>query len=191
VPTVYEPVLFVHVAAAAVLVGSMLVEVLAGAQLRRADDLRAVRTWTRFIRPMTAVSGASWLLLLSSGGHLAGVRWTFSEGWITVSAVGLLVAAAAGPLLHGRRLKAVGADAVGDGPVPAALRERLHDPVLWASVHGLIGVAVGFIYAMTTKTDFLGTTLALLVPGAIGAFVGVLLARRDRTVGSTTAPATR
>lgn len=188
-PTFYEPVLFLHVVAAATLVGTMLVELFAGVQLRRAEDLRAVRTWTGFSRPMIPLSGAAWLLLLMSGGHMAGVQWSFAEGWITVSAVALLVAAAAGPLLHGRRLKALGKAAEGDGPVGPELRARLHDPVLWASVHGQIGVAVGFIYAMTNKTGFLGTTLALVLPGAVGAVAGVLLARDQR--GMTATPAVR
>lgn len=188
-PTFYEPVLFVHVVAAAALVGTMLVELFAGLQLRRADDLRAVRTWTGFTRPMIALSGAAWLLLLMSGGHMAGVQWSFEEGWITVSAVALLVAAAAGPLLHGRRLKAIGRAATGDGPVGPELRARVHDPVLWASVHGQIGVAIGFIYAMTNKTGFLGTTVALVLPGALGAVTGVLLARGER--GMTATPAVR
>jgi hypothetical protein len=189
VPTFYEPVLFLHVVAAATLVGTMLVELFAGVQLRRAEDLRAVRTWTGFSRPMIPLSGAAWLLLLMSGGHMAGVQWSFAEGWITVSAVALLVAAAAGPLLHGRRLKALGKAAEGDGPVGPELRARLHDPVLWASVHGQIGVAVGFIYAMTNKTGFLGTALALVLPGAVGAVAGVLLARDQR--GMTATPAVR
>jgi hypothetical protein len=182
--TVYEPILFVHVAAAAVLIGTMLVEVLAGVQLRRAGDLRAVRTWVGFVRPMTAISGAAWLLLLMSGGHLAGVRWSFSDGWITVSAIGLLVAASVGPLVHGRRLKAIGEDAAGDGAVPADLRRRIADPVLWASVHALIGVGLGFIYAMTNKTDFVGTTLALVLPAVVGAVVGVLAARRGEVAAA-------
>jgi hypothetical protein len=191
VPVVYEPVLFVHVVAAAVLVGTMLVEILAGAQLRRAADLRGVRTWVGFVRPLTAVSGAAWLLLLMSGGHLAGVRWSFGDGWITVSAVGLLIAAAVGPLVHGRRLKAIGAAAGADGPVPGDLRAAITDPVLWASVHAQIGVGIGFIYAMTNKTGFLGTALALLLPAVAGALAGVLLARSVARTDVTGSPATR
>lgn len=189
-PVVYEPVLFVHVAAAAVLVGSMLVEVLAGIRLRSAVDLRAVRTWVAFVRPMTPLSGAAWLLLLLSGGHLAGVRWSFAEGWITVSAVALLVAAAAGPLLHGRRLRVIAdeAEGDGDGPVPTGLQRRILDPVLWASVHGLTGVAFGFILAMTNKTDVLGSVLALLVPGLLGVITGVVVVRTG-TARSTATPA--
>lgn len=177
-PVVYEPVLFVHIVAAAVLIGTMLVEILAGVQLRRADDLRAVRTWVRFVRPMTALSGFAWLLLLLSGGHLAGVGWSFLDGWITVSAIGLLVAATVGPLLHGRRLKAIGTEADGDGPVPTTLRRRLADPVLWASVHGLAGAGIGFIYAMSNKPGFVGSIVALLLPAAVGAVAGVALARQ-------------
>jgi hypothetical protein len=173
--------LFLHVTGAAVLVGALLLEVSAGVQLRTAEDVRAVRTCIRFSRTATPLGGAAWLVLLATGGHLAGANFSFAEGWITVSAVALVLAAAAGPLVHGRRLKIIGAAATGDGPIPADLRARILDPVLWASVHGLVGVAIGFIYAMTNKTGFVGTSVALLLPGSIGAAVGVALAKRDAT----------
>ncbi len=102
--------------------------------MRAARDVAAIRAWPRVVTvlevalPITALlillTGA-WLLQLSSG------EFSWGQGWVIASLVGLVCAeasgAAAGPRSAALR-RAI--NEAPDGPVGTDLRQRILDPVL-------------------------------------------------------------
>ncbi len=178
--------LFLHVLAAIGLVGGGLVQVLAGTRVRSATTPGALASWAGFTRSAGALIVVSAVLSLLTGGHLAGAVWGgaaggFSNPFITLGVVGLLVLAPIGPMVGGARLRRLAAAAgdAGDGPLSAALRADASSPVLWGAVHSLVGVGVGLTALMVYKPDWLGGSVLLLVTFALGWVAGHLVARRE------------
>lgn len=175
----YEPVLVVHVAAAALLIGGGLLLAASGFGLTTLERGRELLPWVGVAMASAPLTVGSGLALFASGGHLAGAAWTFAEGWITVSAIWLAVLGVATLVLY-RRLWRLGEQvrALGDEPATAALRERLRSPVTWGIAHALVFGGVAFIPVMVLKTEFLATTLWLLVGSAVGVVSGVVFTGR-------------
>ncbi len=176
--------LFVHVLAAMGMVGGGLTQVLAGARLRRADTPQQIAEWASFTRTAGLVIAGSAVLSLLTGGHLAGAVWTtetssgFSNPFITLGAVALVLLAPVGPMVGGAQLRRLGADAHGAGAAADDLRARAAAPGLWGAVHSLLGVSVGLVAVMTYKPGWVATAVILLGTFALGWAAGVLVARR-------------
>jgi uncharacterized membrane protein len=177
--------LFLHVLAAIGMVGGGLVQVLAGARVRAATTTRDLAAWAGFARSAGLIIVISAVLSLLTGGHLAGAVWGgeaggFSNPFITLGIVGLLVLAPIGPMVGGARLRrlAAAAEAAGDGPAPAELRADANAPGLWGPVHSLVGVGVGLVGLMVYKPGWLVGALMLLLTFAAGWLAGVMAAGR-------------
>lgn len=182
-----EPVntasLFLHVLAAAGIVSGGVVQVLAGTRVRAATTTTELATWAGFARSAGLLIAASALLSLLTGGHLAGAVWGgdaggFSNPFITLGILGLLLLAPVGPMMGGARLRRLVADAgQAEGPVSSELRSAATTPALWGPVHSLLGVAVGLIGLMVYKPGWGGGIAWLLLTFAIGWGVGVAVSR--------------
>lgn len=177
--------LFLHVLAAIGLVGGGLVQVLAGVRVRSATTTGQLTSWAGFTRSAGLLIAGSALLSLMTGGHLAGAVWGgqaggFSNPFITLGVVGLLLLAPVGPMLGGARLRRVAATAreAGDGTLDDRLRAQASDPVLWGAVHSLVGVGIGLTALMVYKPGWIGGAVLLLATFAAGWAAGHLLARK-------------
>lgn len=180
--------LFLHVLAAIGLVGGGLVQVLAGARVRTAATGRELASWAGFVRGAGLLIVTSAVLSLLTGGHLAGAVWGgdrggFSNPFITLGMVGLLLLAPVGPMIGGARLRrlAEAAEALGDTPTPSAMAADAASPALWGPIHSLVGVGVGLVALMTYKPDWVPGVLLLLVTFALGWAAGVAVAGRAST----------
>lgn len=178
--------LFLHVLAATGILGGGLAQLLAGTRVRAATVGRDIAAWARFARSAGQVIAASAVVSLLTGGHLAGAVWGgerggFSNPFITLGVLGLLLLAPIGPMLGGARLRelATGADEAGEGAVPAGLRARARSSTLWGPVHSLVGVAVGLVALMVYKPGWLVGVLVLLLTFAAGWLTGSVLAARS------------
>lgn len=190
--------LFLHVLAAVGLIGGGLVQILAGARVRAAATTRELASWAGFARGAgTLIVGAA-VLSLATGGHLAGAVWGgaaggFSNPFITLGVVGLLLLAPIGPMVGGARLRRLAAAATeaGDGPVPADLLADARSPALWGPVHSLVGVGTGLVALMVYKPGWVAGAAILLVTFALGWAAGAVAARQSGDASSPAAPATR
>jgi hypothetical protein len=74
-----------------------------------------------------------------------------------------------GAALSGRRMGAIGQSVAAEsGPISSALRQRLDDPLLWASLRIRTGIALGIVFLMSVKPDLLGSLLTIGVAGVLG-----------------------
>lgn len=176
---VYHPALFLHILAAAGMIAGGVVQVFTSARLPRARTTSELVSWATFARSAGPLILASAAISLFTGGHLAGLRWTFSHPFVTLGAAGLLLLAPIGPMMGGARLRrlAEAAREAPDGPVPDELRAAAADPSLWGPVYSLVGVSIGFLWIMSTKPDWVPAAIALLLTFGLGWVAGALTTR--------------
>lgn len=180
--------LFLHVVAAAFMIGGGTVQVMGGARLRAATSLDDIVDWATLVRAGGFVTLGAAVVSLFTGGHLAGAVWGgdqggFSNPFITLGMVGLLLLAPIGPMVGGAHLRRLledtrHTDTAGDLP---GLRRAASSPALWGPVHSLVGVSIGLIWVMQNKPGWVATALVLLGTFALGWVSGVLVARRPRS----------
>jgi hypothetical protein len=102
--------------------------------------------------------------------------WGFSHAWIDVSLVELIVMAALGPTIAGRRLKAIhgAVETIPEGPLPASLQKAIDDPVLWTYMQIAPMIALGIVCLMTVKPDWIGALAVAIVFPVAGFIIGRL-----------------
>lgn len=178
--------LFLHVLAAAGIIGGGIVQVMTGRRLQTAGDAAEIRRWAGFARSAGPLLAGSALVSLATGGHLAGSVWTtesmsgFAHPFITLGAAALVVLVPVGPMVGGARLRRLAADAE-DGADFARLAARARSGSLWGPIYSLIGVCVGLVWVMSAKpATWLVTGLILLGTFGAGWLVGHLVTSTDR-----------
>ena len=165
--SVYAMSLFLHVVGAVGLGTVLGLEWASLYGLRRATAAGQVREWTRLLGASRFLGGPAALIVVITGIHLSATRWG-PQGWIVVSLAGLVVIALLGAAVSGRRAGAIARTAAAeDGPVSAALGQRLHDPALALSLWIRTALFLGIVFLMTTKpsaaTAFIVMAIALVL----------------------------
>lgn len=109
-----------------------------------------------------------------------GKGWSMSDGWITTAMVVLLVLFLDGPLVlarYGKKLETLVA-ATPDGPVTDELRAAVREPVPWVVSHANTFAALSVILIMTSKPSGATSALIAVIGTAVGAGLGLVLAKR-------------
>lgn len=168
--SLYSLALFAHIIGVLALFIAIGVEMLSLIFLRRARAVGQVREWAGATAAMDKVHPVATLLILGGGLYMTASVWGWGTAWIDLSLVVVLALSALGPLLNGRRFRAIhtAAEAASTGSVPAELARRIDDPALWTSLCTMSGLAVGIVALMTFKPALGGTVVILAVAGALG-----------------------
>jgi hypothetical protein len=184
--TLYALVLFAHVLAAAVLVGSSLSAPALHGAIRRAATVAELRPWTRFARDAARLNPASAVVLLATGIYLASGRWT--EGWIQVGlALFVVNSALAVRVVKGTLARLGLAAASGEGAVTESLDALRRSVALEVATHLLIANDVAALYLMVAQPG-LAASLAVTVVAAAAA-IALAWRHRPSARGASAAPA--
>jgi Predicted integral membrane protein (DUF2269) len=186
--TLYSLAVFLHVVGDAgvfVAVGVTLYGLAALRQTARVEQSRPIIALMLHAERIYALAGP---LLLLSGVYLTFIAWPWTTGWIAVALGSLVLLFPFGPILVSPRLAAIGraAQAAADGPLPADLLARIHNPLLGIVQQGVAGVLLGIVFLMTVKPGLAGSLLVIacgLVLGVISALP--LLRHRARLRGAS------
>lgn len=188
----YTVVLFVHIAAAVLLVGGSSWTHAAGVLLRRARTVDGARSHVAFLQTFVKASMPLAVVTLLAGAYMATDAGMWDEAWLITSLVLFLgVGAAAGTIVDPAvAAMAATLDEAPPGPVTPALLERIHDPRLTATLSLFAGADLALLFLMTNKP---GVTGSLLV-AATGLVLGGIHAARERrgqrpAAGAGAAPA--
>ncbi len=168
--SIYTVVLFLHVSGAIgyfIGIGAWLFG-LAG--LRRAQRVEQVRSLTNLIGMTGPLFGISILFILAAGLYMAITAWSLQTGWIAVALISLVLMAPFGTAIIESRRRALSrlANEAPDGPLPEALNQRIHDPVLGTAVQTLATLLFGIVFLMTTKPSLPGSLIVMAVALALG-----------------------
>jgi hypothetical protein len=174
--SLYSISLFLHIVGALGLFAVLGLEWAGLYHLRRATGTGQAREWVRLLAAPRALGAPTALLILIPGIHMSAVRWG-PQGWILVGLGGMVVIAALGALVGGRRVGAIArALPVDDSPIPPALGRQLQDPVLARSLWLRTALFLGIVFIMSTQPTTAGA-LATMGVAAVAGVTAVLPAR--------------
>jgi uncharacterized membrane protein len=148
----YEFVLWLHVVAATLLVGSSVAARSARSSVLRASDLAALRGALDVVRRATRFNPLLAILLLATGVWLGSAGF-WSAAWFWVALAGwfanlTLAVRVVGP--GHQRLGAL-AGAAGDGPVPAAVDALRRARATAFAMDAMLGLDLGLMLLMAVK----------------------------------------
>lgn len=167
--SIHTSVLFLHILAGAVLLGTSLLDVLLRGQLRGARDMASLERLTALLQRAARVSPAAPLVLLITGSYLASAGF-WSAPWVWAAVVLFVVSSALAVGVVGReagRLNAVAASA-GQEPVTAEADLLRWSPRWEIAANVLLANDLVALFLMTNKPGLLGS-IALPVLAALGA----------------------
>lgn len=178
--TGYELALFLHVMGAIGLFTGVGIVLAAMGGMRRAQAVAQVREWARVASTFDKLLPVGGIVLLVTGIYMATDLEYWGDGWVDMALVLLLLLMVLGPAVNARRLGAIhkAADDAPDGPVPAELRARVLDPVLWTAMQAMTAVTVGIVFLMTVKPGMAGSGATVVVTLALGLAASVPAWRR-------------
>jgi hypothetical protein len=180
--SLYSIVVFLHIVGALGLFAALGLEWAGIHNLRRVASTGQAREWIRLLGTLRFVGGPSALTLLVTGVYLSATQWG-GRAWIGLGLAGLVLIAALGGGLTGRRVGAIArALPAMDGPIPADLGRLLNDPVLILSAWLRTALALGIVFIMSSKPGGAGALTVMggaLVVGLVAGFLAVSGRRRS------------
>jgi len=181
--SIYALMLFAHIVGAIGVFVSVGVWLFAALALRRAPQVGQVRALASLIQPSGVVAIVSILVLGVAGFYMGITAWGERATWIIVATLSLLLLAPFGAFVIDPRLRAVAKAAaeVPDGPLPAALAARTHDPLVGMGLTTYLGVLLGIVYLMTNKPSTGASIIVMVVAAAVGLAAGLPLWWTTRT----------
>ncbi|HSG66802.1 MAG TPA: DUF2269 family protein [Gammaproteobacteria bacterium] len=171
-------VLFVHIAAAAVLVGTSVITPMIGRRIASAPTRGELVSWLEAFGLVTRANPLFALVLLASGVWLGSAGW-WSQGWFAVSvAAWILSAGLAGGLVKPAATRVAAAAAANiDAPIDAELDALRHDRRWHAAERSLLASDVAILWIMIAKPDLVPSIAILAVAIAMLAGGPMLLPR--------------
>jgi hypothetical protein len=181
--SIYTIVLFFHVSGAMGYFVGMGTWLFCLAALRRAQRVEQVRALTNLAGRLGPLFGISVLLILATGLYMAITAWGLQTGWIAVALVSLILIAPLGTAFIEPRRRAIArlAREAPDGPLPRALEQSIHDPILLTALQTVIILLLGIVFLMTNKPSPTTSLIVMAVALVLGVASGALVARATRT----------
>jgi len=187
---VYDVVVFAHIVAATVLLGTSFLAPLSRAVLRRAPTAGQASTWLAIELRMTMLNPFAALVVLASGLYLGSlIGWP--SGWFAVSVAAFFINALVAMVFARRLHERLGAELSGDPEAPiSAEADRHRWSIGWEIVNGvLLANDLALLFLMIRQPE-LGLSIGTLVAfNAVVVPLGFLL-RRPATSRQAVAPAT-
>ncbi|HEX7942970.1 MAG TPA: hypothetical protein VF488_14250 [Gemmatimonadaceae bacterium] len=169
----YSVSVFLHIVGALALFAGLGLEQAGLVNIRRASTSAQLREWVTLLSVLRRVQSPAALLIVATGFHLVATRWGH-HAWIGLGLLGVVLMGVLGAVVTGRRVDAIRkAVPAGDGPIPAALRQRVHDPVLRTSASLRVALGLGIVFDMSVKPGTAGAFAAMGVALALGAVASV------------------
>ncbi|MCE7984405.1 MAG: hypothetical protein DYG89_24795 [Caldilinea sp. CFX5] len=166
--TIYAIALFLHIVGALGVFVALGLEWMSIYQLRCITTAEQVQEWLPIAAGMRWVGMPSMLLAIATGVYMMSTVWGMAP-WISVALVALvLLIVVAMAVTRPRRAAIVQAVTTERGPLSPTLRQRLQDPVLWASIQTRAAIALAIIFLMAVKPGLEGALLTLGVAIILG-----------------------
>ena len=174
---VYDLALFLHIVGVLGLFAALAIEGIALRGIRGSLTGDEARTWLGLLRPLRVVGPISLLLILIPGLYLAATIDT-GGGWIAAGLIGFLTIGALGGAVTGRRMAVIG-PILGraQGPLEGPASLASHDAALVASYAIRLALALGIVWLMTVKPDFVASLVVLGGAAVFGAIAARALAK--------------
>src|SRR5215475_2814327 len=181
--SIYTIVLFVHVVGAIGYFLSIGTQLFILVGLRRAQHVEQVRALIHLNDLSGPFGAGSAVVLLASGLYLALSAWSLLTGWILVALISLILIVPTTAVLIAPRRSAIVKQlerSAPDGALSLALSQRLHDPVLLATLLTVVALLLGIVFLMTTKPALGGSLIVMAVALVLGLLSSLLVSQMRR-----------
>ena len=170
----YPLLVFVHVASAMGLFAAIGIETVALRGLRRETTPAGARASLDLFGIASRTGLVSMLVTLSAGIGLMITAW-HRQPWITAAFIGMVLMAASGGIVSGRRLRRLRASLAGEtGPqLSVSFTQARSSAALVASLLVRIAISTGIVGLMTVKPDAAGSALILSVAALAGVVISI------------------
>jgi hypothetical protein len=171
----YRTVLFLHLLFLFVGIGAAAILGVSLFRLRAAQTLADALPWGILAGKTERAFPVAILGLFLTGAYMTSDVWTWSTAWIDVAIVSLVVIAAQGVLIAGRRAKALerALGANGAGQLSDGARAMTCDRALWIVSFANPGIVLGVVWVMTQKPGAAGAIAAVVVGYVIGTLAAI------------------
>jgi uncharacterized membrane protein len=178
----YHLALFIHILGVLGLFMALAVELAVMMGARSARTVEAVRAWSSASKPLDVVFPITSLLILGAGLVMTLDVWGWTQAWIDLSLACLILLSVMGAALNGAHARRIAqrAAVLGQGPIPDDLRQELNHPAHWTSVISMAMLAVGIVFLMVEKPDWLGSIITLVVALLVGVILAQVLVRSGK-----------
>ena len=167
----YHVVLYLHLLSLLAGISTAAVLSVCLFRLRSAQTLADAVPWGMLAGQAERVFPFVGLGLFGSGAYMTSDLWSWSSGWIDAAIAGLVLMDMQGPLVAGRRGKALkhALEENGSGPLGERPRQLARNRPMWIVNFANVGIALGIVWNMTQKPSLGLSILALAVGYAAGA----------------------
>lgn len=188
-------VLFLHIFIALAAFGCAAILHTSQFVSKNATTTGALKAWSPVVHRVEPLFPVLALILFGLGAWLLGLsdgEFSWGDGWVLTSIIGLAAMEIAGGLVLAPKGKAAHEAIMGaaDGPVPAALRAVVLDRAVWAVSFFETTTALGIVYLMTNKPSGLASALIVAASAAVGLGLGAAASRQPAPVTLATAAPT-
>jgi hypothetical protein len=166
--TLYSFALFLHIVGALGLFIALGLEWTSLGYLRRATTTEQVHPWLQVFALLRRIYPLSWLAILLPGFYMTATTWR-GAAWISIAFAAIILIAVVGGAISGRRMAAIGPAVTNEsGRLSSEFRQRLGDPLLWASIQTRVAIALGIVFLMTVKPGLAGALLTIGLAAILG-----------------------
>jgi hypothetical protein len=175
----YHVVLYIHLLSLFVGIGAASVLIVCLFQLRGARELTDAIPWGMVAGKIARLFPIAILGLFASGTYMTSDVWSWSDGWIVVGIVALVVLGIQGPLIAERSGKKLEHALRENGPGPLGDHAWMMCRYwgLWMIEFSAIGLVLGVVWNMTTKPGTGASIAAAAIAYGVGAGLGYLFSR--------------
>jgi hypothetical protein len=175
----YRTVLFLHLLALFIGIGAAAILGLSLFRLRAAQTLADALPWGILAGKTERAFPIAIVGLFVTGAYMTSDVWTWNTGWIDVAIVSLVVIAAQGVLIAGRRAKELerALEANGPGPLSEGARMMTRDRALWVVAFANPGIVLGVVWVMTQKPGAGGAVAAVVIGYVVGTMAALHFAK--------------
>lgn len=168
----YAIALFLHITGALGLFLGLGMEGLILKHLRNAVTNMQALTWINSMKLMRIVFGISAILLLIPGLYLAGESWGFTL-WVIIGII-LLIALSGYGSMTGKKIGLIiNSIDKNNGTLNEEKRKKLSDPLLLKTYKIRFMIAIGIIFIMTIKSEWVESIAVIVIAMAIGFLIGL------------------
>lgn len=179
--SMYESVLFFHVASAVTLFAVLAIEWVSLRGLSASRTYEQARDWSGLWKLLMRIGLPATLVVLASGIYIATVGGMWRFGWVAVALPTYVGIIAAGGLVGPRRNRLQSALAGGTNLLPSELRRHLRHPLFRASWRMRAALLVGILFLMVVKPPQGQWVVgAFVLLGALGSVLAWMAGRQSQ-----------
>jgi hypothetical protein len=177
----YQLLLFLHISGAAILFLGLGMEGILINNLKNSSSTGQAVSWVGTLKMLRAAFSLSAILLLLPGIYLALKNWGMTA-WIIIGIVLLFLLAGWGSVT-GKKLKGILFSlSKDDEPLQNDVKAKLSDPSLVKSFRIKLTLALGIIFIMTLKPDWIGSIVTILAALVIGVLFNLVSPGKNKQI---------